>query len=418
MLVAAVLAATACSSGSAGNANDPPDLRVFGNYRNADAAAFRTVLDRFTRETGIATSYVGTAAFATRIGERLREGDRPDVALFPQPAILSEVAAQGFLVPFDGELAETVRGAYGDWALALGSLDGLLYGAPYRVSVKSLVWYPPGIFAERGYEVPATWEQLRTLTDRMVRDGFTPWCLGMESFGATGWVGTDWIEDIVLRLPGPEVYDRWTEGDVPFTDEQIRAAFTEFGGMVLAPGRVAGGARAILSVPVLDAIAPMFADPPECLLTRQGSFQETALPSGTELGPSGDVDVFVLPPAGGGEAPLLVSGEIAAMFTDSAEARALIAYLASPESGVPWAATGGYNSPHAAFDLSAYGSRFERRLGELLGEADVIRFDGSDLMPPTVGTGTFWRGMVDLVAGSPLDSVLTAIQAGYEQSPP
>ena len=74
---------------------------------------------------------------------------------------------------------------------------------------------------------------------------------------------------------------------------------------------------------------------------------------------------------------------------------------------------GGYNSPHTGFDPAVYGSELKRRLDSLVRAADGVRFDGSDLMSPTVGTGTFWSGIIDYVAGEPLDSVLDNIQAGY-----
>ncbi len=412
---AIALAATACTPEATEEIGSESIVRVFGNHRGADAAAFRAVLDEFTRQTGIETSYVGTAAFASRIRERVSDGDPPDVALFPQPAVLGEMARSGFLVAPGDEVVTAVEQGYADWAIDLATIDGEIYGPWFRLSVKSLVWYPPPVFAARGYEVPATWDELEALTEQMVRDGFTPWCLGMESFGATGWVGTDWIEDLVLRLHGPAVYDQWVSGEIPFTDERIREAFAEFGEISLEPGQVAGGRRAILSVPVLAAIDPMFADPPGCLLTRQASFQEGNLPEDVKIGPEGDVDVFVLPSMDADNVPLLASGEIAAALTDSTEARALLAYLASPQSGVPWAAVGGYNSPHMGFDPAAYGSDFERRLGGLVQSAEVVRFDGSDQMLPAVGTGTFWRGMIDYVSGVPLDRVLSDIQAGYPE---
>jgi alpha-glucoside transport system substrate-binding protein len=413
MWIAIALAATACSSTPTADSNAEPTLRVFGNHRGADAEAFRTVLDEFTRQTGIETSYVGTAAFATRIQERVRNGDPPDVALFPQPAILTDMARAGYLTALDGDAAAAVEEGYADWAVDLVTVDQEVYGAWFRISLKSLVWYPPQVFAAQGYEVPTTWDELEALTNQMVGDGFTPWCLGMESFGATGWVGTDWVEDLVLRMHGPAVYDQWTSGEIPFTDERIEAAFAEFGKVALQPGQVAGGRRAILSVPALAAINPMFNDPPGCLLTRQASFQEGGLPEDVTIGPEGDVDIFVLPPMDTTTAPLLASGEVAATFSDSEEAQALVAFLASPQSGVPWAVVGGYNSPHLGFDPAIYGSELERRLDSLLRAADVVRFDGSDLMRPSVGTGTFWSGIIDYVAGEPLDRVLDDIQAGY-----
>ena len=353
--LAVALAAAACTSAPTQETDAEAVLRVFGNYRGGDAEAFRMVLDEFTQQTGIETKYVGTAAFATRIQERVRDGDPPDVALFPQPAILADLARAGYLVALDDGVVAAVEEGYDDWAVDLVTVDEVAYGALFRISVKSLVWYPPKVFAARGYEVPTTWDELEALTDQMKRDGYTPWCLGMESFGATGWVGTDWVEDLVLRLHGPAFYDQWTSGEVPFTDSRIEAAFAEFGVVALQPGQVAGGRRAILSVPALAAINPMFRDPPECLLTRQASFQESDLPEDVSVGQEGDVDVFVLPPMEPGPAPLLVSGEIAATFSDADEAQALVAFLATPESGVPWAAAGGYGSPHTGFDTATYG---------------------------------------------------------------
>ena len=47
-------------------------------------------------------------------------------------------------------------------------------------------------------------------------------------------------------------------------------------------------------------------------------------------------------------------------------------------------------------------------------ETTVFRFDASDLMPATVGQGSFWKGMVDWIDGRDTDSVLSDIQAGYE----
>jgi alpha-glucoside transport system substrate-binding protein len=420
LVVSVVLAlvTAACAGDTTEDDDEATVIRVFGNYRGADADAFRAELEVFSQATGIETDYVGTAAFAARIQDRIRDGDPPDVALFPQPAILAEMARSGFLVPLDGDLAASVEAGYPDWAIDRGTVDGDLYGVWYRLSLKSLVWYPPEVFAAQGYAVPTTWDELEGLTDRMKEDGFTRWCLGMEAFAATGWVGTDWIEDLVLRLHGPDVYDAWTSGEIPFTDPRIRAAFELFSEVALEPGEVAGGRRGILSVPALDAIDPMFTEPPGCLLSRQGSFQAAELPEDVTFGPDGDVDVFVLPPMEGAAAPLLASGEIAAAFADSEEVRALMAFLAGPRSGDLWAARGGYNSPQVAFDRASYDGELERRVDELVRSAEVVRFDGADLMPPSVGTGTFWSGMVDLVAGAPLDGVLIQIQSGYDQTTP
>jgi alpha-glucoside transport system substrate-binding protein len=58
----------------------------------------------------------------------------------------------------------------------------------------------------------------------------------------------------------------------------------------------------------------------------------------------------------------------------------------------------------------------ERGIAELAAEATAFRFDGSDLMPGEVGSGSFWGGMVDYVSGSAdLDTVLAEIDASWPQ---
>lgn len=415
ILLLAIITMAACSGQP--DLLDAPDersvVRVFGNYRGQQAEDFRLVLESFTNQTGIEAAYVGTADFSNRIRERVRDGNPPDVALFPQPAVLAELARQGFVEPLSDDTASIVEDNYSDAVLPIMIVDDTLYGVWFKASVKSLVWYRPDRFHELGYSVPQTWDGLLELSSKMASDGETPWCLGMESFGATGWVGTDWIEDLVLRLHGPDVYDQWTRGEIAFTDPLIAQAFDAFGEVALQPGWVEGGTRAILTTPALRAIDPLLENPPDCQLTKQASFQILDLPAEVAVGEGDDLDVFVLPPTGPGPAPLLAAGEIAATLTGTPEAEALLAYLATPQAGEPWAAASGYTSPHLGFDPSAYASDFDRRISELLNSAQVVRFDGSDLMAPRVGTGTFWNGMIDYVSGLNLEDVLIDIQLGY-----
>lgn len=426
-LVALALAACGAMVDTGATTAEADVMEVFTPYIDADADAFREVLGMFTEQTGIEVRQVGSAAFPERLRERVADGDPPAVALVPQLSVVEELARQGRLVVFDdeellgsGDGPRLVRGA-GD----IGVVDGQRVGVWFRLSVKSLVWYPPAAFRDAGYPIPDTWEETLALSTRIQDDDGVPWCMGMEAFGATGWVGTDWIEDLVLRLHGQEVYDAWAAGDVPFTDRRIREAFEAFGRIALTEGRVLGGRRAILSTPALEAILPMLDDPPACLLSRQASFQEAELPDGTEIGSDADVDVFVLPGAGdvpgtGADdprgPPIVAAGDVAVAFTDDDETRALLTYLGDPAAGEVWAQRGGYTSPHADFDTSFYATTFDRRIANLIADAAVVRFDASDRMPPEVGTGTFWTGMVDYVAGVPLPTVLERIQAGYDSA--
>ena len=236
----------------------------------------------------------------------------------------------------------------------------------------------------------------------------------MESGKATGWVGTDWVEDIMLRTTSPETYDKWISNELPFTDSTVKQAFEHFGEIALNPDYVRGGTVGILSTSFGDASISLFDDPPGCYLHRQATFIEAFFPDSVD--PNTDVDVFPLPTINADYGlPILIAGDIFAMINDTSEARALMKYLVTVQPHNIRAKLGSYISPHSQVELSQYPDTITKLQAEILLNADVVRFDGSDMMPGAVGAGSFWMGMVDYIGGTDLDKVLFSIQKSWPQ---
>lgn len=398
---------------SAGDGLSGETVTILGSLTGNGEEKLMAAIAPFTEATGIEVVYEGTDAFTTLISVRVDAGDPPDIALFPQPGLMLEFAQQGELIPQPRSLLED---HYTPYWLDLASTNGNLYGVWMRVDVKSLVWYNPAAFAAAGYTVPTTWDELTTLSQQIIDDGRTPWCLGLESGNATGWVGTDWLEDILLRQAGPDIYDQWVAHDIPFNHPTVQAALETFGAIVRDPQQVRGGPSGAMSLSFGDAIAPLFTDPPGCYLHRQATFIRDFLPP--DLEPETTVDVFALPPMEPEQGlPVLVSGIVYAQLQDTPAAAALMAHLASVEAHTRWA-NEGYISPHRGVELAAYPDPLIRNQAAVLQSADITRFDGSDLMPGAVGTGTFWTGIVDYVGGTDANTVLREIDASWPASDP
>lgn len=388
-------------------------VSVLGVVVGEQQEKLEAALAPFEEKTGIKVIYEGTDAFATLLPVRVESGDAPDVAMFPQPGLMKDFARSGKLVSITQfmDLASLKQAYSQDW-LNLGTVDDQLYGVWYRASVKSLVWYNPQVFAAKGYQVPQTWSEMLKLSDRIVAEGGTPWCLGMESGDATGWVGTDWVEDIMLRTAGAEVYDDWVNHEISFESPPVKEAFTKFGEIVLNPQYLVGGFVGAISIPFGDSVQGLLQEPPSCYLHRQASFISSFFPPETVLGKN--IGVFALPGIKQefGD-PVLVAGDVFAMFNDTPEARALMAYLATPEPHEIWAKLGGFISPHQQVSLDVYPDEVTRKQAEILADAEVVRFDASDMMPSSVGTGTFWTGIINFVGGDDLDRVMKEIDEGW-----
>lgn len=418
-------ATTAAGSGdtattAAGGGEDlaGQEVEIFGAFTDNEGDLFRETLEPLIEETGIEVNYVDSPAFDTEITTRVEGGDLPDIAIFPQPGLLLDIAEQTGAIPVDqyldvAALEESLIPGFLD---ATTAEDGSIYGFPVRMAVKSALWYPVPGFEEAGYTVPTNDTELTALEDQIIADGGTPWCMGFESDAATGWVGTDWIEEYMLRLHGPDVYDQWVSHELPFDSPEVRAAFEKYEALFAKDSNVVGGTQGILGLAFGDSPDDLFSDEPGCFLHRQGNFITGFFPDDVQEDLDANVAVAYFPPVEGGYDgnPVLAGGDLAMLLNDTPAARRVMEFLSAENFGESWAQAGGWLSPHKGFDASLYPTEVERALFQIGAEADILRFDASDLMPGAVGTGSFWTGMVDYVGGQrSLDEVVASIDASW-----
>ena len=390
-------------------------VNIFGAFVQDDAANFEASMVPFEEATGIEVEYEGSADFESLITVRAEGGDPPDVAVFPQPGLMDDLVDRGHVLDVRDMVSESkLQNNYLQSWLDMAMSGDIMAGVWYRTSLKSLVWYPHPEFGDAGYEIPETWDEMLALSDQMVSDGETPWSIAMESSGATGWVATDWMEDIMLRTAPPEDYDAWVNGELPFTSDQVRRAANIMAEIWFNEDYVLGGTNSILTVPFGDGTAPLEANPPRAWLHRQASFIAGFFGEETELGE--DMRYFYLPPIDEEEGrPVLTAGDIMSPMTDKPETAAVMRYLSEGLSTKAWVEDGTMVSPHADAELSWYPNEWSRGYAEILQNADTVRFDASDLMPGQVGAGSFWTGMTNWVSGDDLDTVLQNIDNSWPE---
>ncbi len=397
------------------------EISVFGPWLGPDQELVESIFAYFELATGADIVYAGSDSFEQQIVIDVQGGSPPNVAVFPQPGLAADLAANGNLVPLGEDLANWMRDNYaaGQSWVDLGSYAGPdgereFYAFAYKVDLKSLVWYVPDNFEDAGYEIPTTMEELLALSEQIVADGGTPWCIGLGSGDATGWPATDWVEDIMLRTQPPEVYDGWVTNEIPFNDERVVNAIEIFGQFAKNDAWVVGGAAAVGTTDFRDSPQGLFTVPPQCYMHRQASFIPSFFPEGTELGV--DVDFFYFPPFASEDLgnPVLGAGTLWAITKDSEETRVLFEFLKTPLAHELWMAQSGFLTPHTGVNVELYANDSLRKQGEILLNATTFRFDGSDLMPGAVGAGSFWRGMVDFVGGASAQEVADAIQASWD----
>lgn len=443
-LAAVTLTAAACGGGSssssdnAGGSNDTTDytkwcdlkseltgktVSIYTSIVTPEDASHKASYKPFEECTGVKINYEGDKDFEKNLPQRAQSGNLPDVAFIPQPGLLQTMVDTGKAIPASASVGKEVDEYFGkDWR-KYGSVDGELYAAPLGANVKSFVWYSPKQFKDKGYTVPTTWDDLMKLTEKIAADNpsVKPWCAGFGSGTATGWPGTDWLEELMLRVNGADVYDQWVEHKIPFNDPKVLDALGKVSAILKNPKYVNGGFGDVASIATTtfqDGGQPILTG--KCFMHQQASFYAANWPEGTKVAEDGDVWAFYEPSMDPNSKPVEGGGEFVATFRDAPEVKAFAAYLASPD----WAnakakatPNGGWVSANKKLDPANLVSPIDQLSAKTLQDpATVFRFDGSDMMPSAVGAGSFWSEMTNWIKGQDDKTTLDNIEKSWPTS--
>ncbi len=392
-----------------------------------EGANFDAVVQQFIDATGIkvAVAHVPSGQHETLVNVSLNGGGAADIIQLAQPAAVLQYGEQGLIQDIGKMMDAQKLTAEHPATVPLYSSGGAIYGMPYKVDVKSVVWYPIKAFEAAGYAVPTTWDELLALSDKIVADGSAPWCVGMEASDATGWIGTDMIEDIMLRTTSLDNYNQWSQLKLPFTSPEVKNAFDLAGKIYFTPGYVLGGDTAILATSQNDAMDPMFNNDlksPQCWMQKQATWygpdffpdqKATGQPSKYVVGE--DVGLFYFPPIDPQyDSPALGSGDAFMVTQDRPEVRALIQWLSTPDGIKAWIDAGSAISANVTTPADWYAGNYKLKVAsDIVANASVFGFDASDLMPKS--GAAFWHGIVTWIQnnGQNTDAVLKQIDAEF-----
>ena len=408
------------SGGSSGRLKDKGTVTMMSAGEQNETDAYQKIFDDLINsKTDYKAEVESVSDFEQQFQIRAKSGTL-DVAAAPQPGALPKLADAGQIVSLEdmGFNIDELDSLVGKSFMDLGEYKGKHWGVPTNINLKSMVWYPKKAFDAKNYTVPKTWDEMIALSDKIKADGSTPWCVGFQSSGSSGWPATDWLEDIMLRTAGPETYDKWVKHEIPFNDPSVKKAVDDFGQIMFTPGYVLGGAAATADLAFADAPKPMFDTPPKCWLHRQASFIAAQFPATAKAGV--DYDWFEFPSID--QQGTLYGGELTVVGKNGNRPEVVdflkrfIAKDVQCKMGAVPASS--RISPNVNVGKECY-------VNPILSAASVIltgalksgngRFDASDLMPAAVGSGTEWTEMINLVKNGPTykDKALDNIEASW-----
>lgn len=267
----------------------------------------------------------------------------------------------------------------------LGAIDSDTYSFIFKAANKSTVWYNVSAFENAGVAPPDTFDEMLTTGETLTASGVPAYAIA----GADGWTLTDLFENIYLRQAGPEKYDQLSRHDIPWTDPSVKDALATMAQVLGDESNLAGGRSQALQTDFSSAVEQVFTETPQAAMIIEADFTPGSVATQLEAGTG--YDVFAFPTIADSPETVVGGGDSMVMFNDSEPAQALMEYLATPEAAAIWAGRGGYASPNLQVPADAYPDDITREIAGSITEAEVFRFDMSDLAPAAFG-GTPGRG--------------------------
>ncbi len=294
---------------------------------------------------------------------------------------------------------------YADYWVEIGTVGGEWLNIGAKADIKTIIWYSPVQFEAFGYTPPTTFDELDGLVEQMVADGNVPWSMGFESDAATGWTGSDFIQDLLLTQQGPDYVNGLIDGSVAYNDAGVVQAYETYNKWASDATYTVGGADGTVNTGFLDAIYKVYSDPPEAVMVKQSGFAGSEVEKqNADLEYGVDFDFFAFPGAQGMQG----GADYVYAFGDSPATQAMIAYLTSDLGGQVWAEVGFDLSPNAAGEGFYADTQLAKKADALYGATGFT----PDLGDAIVGFGAAeWAAIIAVVQGGDIQTALDAAAA-------
>jgi alpha-glucoside transport system substrate-binding protein len=382
------------------------EVSMLYQWSGAEEEQLMAILQPLVDACGIVLAPESTRDQAL-LDTRVQAGNPPDIAFWNVTQVQQY---SDLLVPVT-DLGVNEANIPSFWR-DLATFGDVWLAMPVKADVKSIIWYNPANFEAFGYEIPTTWEELEALVEQMVADGNVPWSMGLESEAATGWTGSDFIQDILLVQQGPEYVLGIINGEIPYNDPGVAQAYETYGQWATDPQYTVGGADGTLTIAFRDAIFAIVTDPPDAMMVKQSGFAggeiEAEFP---DLEYGVDYDFFQVPDIQG----LQGGSDWMMAFSDEPAVQAIFAYLSSDLGGQNWANEEfGLTTNTAGLPLYDESTALGK-LAQILSEAEAFTPDIGDSIPGGFGTAE-WTAIINYINGADLQTELDQASAVQQEA--
>ena len=218
LVLAMALSLAACTTdGQNGDDATAQTIKVAAIETAYGTEMWQQVCDAFTEVTGIEVELVTDKNLEDVIGPSMKAGDYPDVihlATGREDALTETFIKDNNLVDItdvlsmtvpgeEAKVSDKIAGGFTETSLTNPYGDGKTYLAPMFYSPCGL-FYDAGLFDEKGWTVPTTWDEMWELGDKALAEG-----IYLFTYPTTGYFDA-FFYALMYSVGGPEFFDKAT----------------------------------------------------------------------------------------------------------------------------------------------------------------------------------------------------------------
>ena len=353
-------------------------------------------LEQISKSENIKISYIPVSDIETYLIET-NESDT-DLALIPNPQGVVNLGERGIAKPIENSIDKAIiEDRFSSYLLEIttSKKKNINYGVWFRLIPNSLVWYDVEKFKSIGSPNFNSYEEMVLFTKEFSSSGNHLWCLDIESGASTGWIATNWLEDLILHQQGPEIYDQWSNQEIVSGSDEITLSILDIGKLIFIKDAVFGGNKRIVRKEFRNNYKNLTDETNSCIFSWSGHFASSYFPKDKEYGI--DYDFFKFPSLNNKEAMVGI-GDALIVINESKESRKVLNALISNDFGKSWLSKNDstYISANMNSEISTLTNKQTIKETGLIKkslESNLFRYDASELMERRIGSDTLWYAM-------------------------
>ena len=366
----------------------PNEILIAGPYF-PQIEYFENELELISKDMNIKITYIPLSDVETEIIEG-NNTDNFDIAIIPNPQGVVNLGERGFLYPITIALEEEkIQKNYSNHLqnIMTSDQDNNMYGVLFRLIPNSLIWYDVEKYKEIGSPKFNDFEEMVIFTKENVSNGNPLWCMDIESGASTGWIASNWLEDIVLHEYGPNVYDKWSQQKITPKNNEIKSSISSIGEIIFIDHAIYGGKERIISKEFRNNYRNLVDRDNTCVFSWSGHFANMYFPSDKIYGT--DYDFFKFPSTKNRNA-MVGLGDSLVILNSSEESIQVFNSLTSNGFGQDWTSQKDsmFISANKNSNINEIKNPLLLKETNLIRSAlneDLFRYDASELMERRIG---------------------------------